>query len=493
MQIPHCFFCEEPDTDMNRNGYSRNNTPDANVSIRQLYQVTYTLKHGSPVFKNITHSLYPYPNHDISLQRQTELFDNNANTSQLGLVLAHINVTPTEVIAWALNQAAKPRQSFTMVVLVRKSLPNPTPLQKKYLELVQLVQTETERMKAQIREEFLLASNEKESKALIHNKYHTIWNLYRNLLFKSKVTMDSLFRPPLHYDTTEKLLLSLHYIDHLLVFIATEYRPYMPQNARVPLTILMEARKQNGPASNRILETLSKLFQDSHYNIFSEPVERLHDETHRPKISFSELRYCQTFITSLDKAIKSSAPNAEILYRIMIELNLNTRAFMNHYIGILQKRIAKVDTSEAVIRLLLEFQKDLRQVLSLEASYDPDLPSVKSYLLEWLDAELHYWERVSPSETFPHRYTAKNESSKISVGVSVGKLALLFSLLMEVKVLVAESKTQLFRFIADNFRTEHADNISYKSVSTKCYEPDNTSIDGVSELLEVMREQLKKR
>ena len=493
MQIPHFFFCEEPDPSMNRNAYSGDNIADGNVSIRQIYQVTYTMKHGRALFKNVNHSLYPYPNHDITLERQTDLFGNDSETSQLGLVLAHINIQSTDVIAWTLHQAKKPRQASTMVILVRKSLQDPTPLQKEYLELVEMVQTETERMKAKIREAFLLASNEKESKAVIHNKYHTIWNLYRNLLVKSKVTMDSLFKPPLRYDTNEKLLLSLHYIDHLLVFIATEYHPYMPQNAMVPLTILMDERKKTASASNRVLTTLSELFPETQYNIFSEPIARLHNAVARPKISYSELRYCQAFITSLDSAIKSGTQETELVYRTMIELNLNTRAFMNHYIEYLQKRIAEVDTSETVIRLILEFQKDLRQVLCREVSYDPDLPSVKDYLLEWLNAELNFWERVSPSEVFAHRYITKRENSKIAVGVSVAKLTLLFSLLMEVKVLLTESKTQLFRFIAENFRTEHTDNISYKSVSTKCYEPDNTSIEGVSELLEVMREQLKKR
>lgn len=490
MEFPDYFFHEDA------GDYVSNATGDSHskcdAEVDQTYEVIFAVKRGQPIINSIKHYVTIYPDHTISFQQQGHLCNKESDEAVLKVILKNLDLNETDVIAWSIFPSGG--KAFRMEVLVRKSLQNASTAQKAYVALGEKVRRETQQLKNTIREEFLTTANEKESRSYIQKKYLTLANIYKSLLRRSNVTsLEGLFRPPVDYGMSDQILLSLHYMDQCLQFLAAEYEQYMSDTAIVPMIALLREQKKAAPICDSIIASLSKLMNAELYAVVSEPIDRLMHAQTDSFFSYAELRYCLRFIEQLHAAIHADHTIAEAWPGILIELNFNTRSFMQYYIGFLQKQIAAQENTEDVIQFLLEFQKGIRQTLCLDSAFDPLLPSAKDHLLSWVEAELYYWEKMAGGEVCKSTTRDQAENAKLTVGVSVSKLALLFSLLEEAKVIVSESKLQLFRFIADNFRTSSRENISYKSISTKCYDPENSAIEAVSELLEVMKQQLMKR
>jgi len=82
--------------------------------------------------------------------------------------------------------------------------------------------------------------------------------------------------------------------------------------------------------------------------------------------------------------------------------------------------------------------------------------------------------------------------NKLELKLSVADLALLFRLLDEEKLIQYKYKTDIYRFIANSFKTEKQPNISDASVKNNFLSPDNTSINNIEILLANLKFQLKK-
>lgn len=494
MYLSDCLFCEGLDFDAARKSDSPDTKRPGHAALRQRYDVTFSRRRdGKITFRNIKSTLYPYPSDPVWLEQQTELFDTGTSETYLSSVVKKLKIDRDDVIAWTIHRTAPHNLTFQISVLVKKKFSDPTPREAEFLAYVDTVYAETERRKKKIRKAYLDISDPRDFEDYVRKEHYSISRLFGVALVKGHVGMDSLYRPPRQYDTSDRLLVTVHHLDHLLVHLITEFRQYLSDDVRVPLTILHRESKRMLQASTRITTAVSALFDEKKCEVLLEPMYRIRHATASTRITFQQLQYAKLFTETLDRLISPASLDVEALLRTLIGLNLNSRGFLNTCVDWLQERIGETSDSIEAIHLVLGWKKNIRQILSMQTPYRPDLPSTKDYLLEWLDAELEHREKVSPLEILPAPSMNQHASPKLKLGVSVGKLALLFSLLGDARVLVAESKTHLFRFIAANFRTQNGANISLRSVSTRCYQPENSAIEGVSAVLDDMREQLKNR
>ena len=90
--------------------------------------------------------------------------------------------------------------------------------------------------------------------------------------------------------------------------------------------------------------------------------------------------------------------------------------------------------------------------------------------------------------------TSNNKSiSKINTVLSVGQLSYLFKLMMDTGMINHPNQKELFRFIADNFQTEKANNISFSSINSKYYVVDETTKESLKALLIEMINEINRK
>ena len=78
---------------------------------------------------------------------------------------------------------------------------------------------------------------------------------------------------------------------------------------------------------------------------------------------------------------------------------------------------------------------------------------------------------------------------KILSSLSVPELALYFKLMIDMKFIQVENLQDFFRHITRTYRTKNTENISFESIRSKFYQPENATIKAVkSKLIEALNQ-----
>lgn len=82
---------------------------------------------------------------------------------------------------------------------------------------------------------------------------------------------------------------------------------------------------------------------------------------------------------------------------------------------------------------------------------------------------------------------------KIKTASSVQQLSLFFKTMVETEFLLHDNHHDIFRFIADNFRTAQVNDISLDSIRSKYYATETTALLAVKKQLEKMLKAIEQK
>ncbi|HEY0092010.1 MAG TPA: hypothetical protein VGB43_05925, partial [Flavobacterium sp.] len=157
--------------------------------------------------------------------------------------------------------------------------------------------------------------------------------------------------------------------------------------------------------------------------------------------------------------------------------NLNSLSLFNYETDLIADELVELeDPSEKLKVLYKELKKyNQRQILAV-SGFNNNLPNIKQQIVGWIEEEIDYHLRtiklITPSVIIPDENVVK---SKLVSGISVAQLSYTFSLLSQVGVISQKNQRDIFRFIADNFKTNMTDQISVDSIKSKFYNVESST------------------
>ncbi len=305
----------------------------------------------------------------------------------------------------------------------------------------------------------------------------------RNLVYKisEEKTDTDIFK--ILYKTLDSILLFIEetfikYIDKSLDISYQQRLWFVHQNQEKIEHILINIPNLQVPkiVKDEICQLLSKIKENKISNITYESKE-----------------YYSTLIKVLDHLLnKEIVPSKEQLYAVLISLDFNTFKIFFFMTDDIKSKIKILKNNEDKLKLYREYLKKVKTIVNtIPYRLNPDLPSLRQNLLDWITEEITFYQEFIKSNTSGLMEEVNNNVSnnRRLLKVSVPEVSLITKLLYESKV-VDGPRTDLFSFLSKTFRTEKASSISSESLSNNYYSVSESSKRSVKKMLKGMLLQL---
>jgi hypothetical protein len=174
-------------------------------------------------------------------------------------------------------------------------------------------------------------------------------------------------------------------------------------------------------------------------------------------------------------------------------IKVNKTLTVVYFNNLILNELNRCETDVVSLELLYKQLKKFNQHRSrIKKSFLPKLPEIKVQICNWLEEEIEFFNRkrnlVESNKEIIKPIEAKN---KILIGLSVAQLGYFVNILMQTGIIKHSNQRDVFRMIADNFKTNGTDNISIDSLSSKFYNVEtstkNVIKDKIIELLNLTK------
>ena len=153
-------------------------------------------------------------------------------------------------------------------------------------------------------------------------------------------------------------------------------------------------------------------------------------------------------------------------------------------ISIIKQELNKEPVVSKQVHLLYHYLKEYNQMqVSTNLVYNPNLPPTKLQVITWIEEELNYIQRINNRVEEGAPDPTKDKKNKISLNLSVAQLAYFVKLLVEVKIMDGTNQNELMRFLVNHCQTFKTEVISFKSLSSKFYNIEQSTKQSVKDII----------
>ena len=207
------------------------------------------------------------------------------------------------------------------------------------------------------------------------------------------------------------------------------------------------------------------------------------------KLTYRRLKWIREFITELlqlsDGNIEGQSINNEIR-SILIQINYNHTPYLKYCIESISNKLSSAETlTEKLEQLASQYKVINQSIIKPNFSFDPDLPSLKERLSDWILEEIHFLERklqlsMAPSDSAGDQV---KKDFKLIFDMSIPQFAYLIRTLAETGVIRNKNVSELARFLAKFVTTKRSENISSESFRISYYDTEDRAKGAVKNLL----------
>lgn len=286
-------------------------------------------------------------------------------------------------------------------------------------------------------------------------------------------------------------LLVYKHVDLLLRFVERHFAKYFDQDAKAPEGYLALAQKE----ANESIELLSKSFTDRHADeklvfLMLQVLQNIADSKSDRGITFKQVMYAKEMRKELFRLVerKPAGDLNEDLRQIMYYLNYNSVKVVTYHAHYISSVVEAAETRSEKIEKLSWVLKNISQAqVKPEIKYNPQAPSLKDQLTEFISVELEYQEKLQRLNAAPgQRPDAPLSGFKLKFEASLAQLAFLIRVFLETKLISNNNLTHILQFLAAFAITKRSENISFTSFRTKFYNVETGTKQSVRGMLTTM-------
>ena len=279
------------------------------------------------------------------------------------------------------------------------------------------------------------------------------------------------------------------YLEKLNRFIEKDYSKYLNPETTIAFRTLICDENKNSSKINTIKSFLIKSNANVElFKIITTPFSKITVPDVFEQTTVHEYYYLTKFIGAIYKEIlvQNKLFTQTQIEDCLIEYNFNATELLLYLQLNIIHRIENVnDDNEKMDLLNLEVKKYNQQPTKISEKLYPKSPNIKSKMLKWLEDERNYLlnKMIPVPGTIS---TIENGKSKLLTDLTVAQITYFFGLLLQSGIINNQNNREIFRFIADNFKTNTTDKISVESIGSKFYNIEDATKKSIREKLNEM-------
>lgn len=331
----------------------------------------------------------------------------------------------------------------------------------------------------------------------------TVRQYHSTLIFLLDSIIENRTEKVLQSEKIRKLAdLLISNLDYLISFIEDRFSYYLSLDERVPITYLMVCRK----------ELALKLQRINKRSLSSEPdkltikrvvklLQNAIEADNGKKLTYRRILYFRELLKLLED-YNGDIENPSIftpLDELLIDHNFNSLQYISILTERMTEQIYNTEKQSAKLNLLLLFFKDFKQLHSnVKITFDVCHQNIKDVLENWFASEISFLQNRDELEESGNMLSKRNVSSssqipenKIQCTLSSDQMGLILRATDETRVLKAKSMSLIFKTIVPYLSTPFKRNLSYQSVRSKSYNPEEKDKEFVIKTLEKIIKHIK--
>jgi len=291
-------------------------------------------------------------------------------------------------------------------------------------------------------------------------------------------------------------------LDYLISFIEDRFSYYLSLDERVPITYLMVCRK----------ELALKLQRINKRNLIAEPdkltikrvvkiIQNAIEADNGKKLTYRRILYFRELSKLLEEH-SGDMENPSIftpLDELLIDHNFNSVQYISILTERMTEQIYAAENHSAKLNMLLLFYKDFKQLHSnVKITFDASHQNIRDVLENWFTSEITFLQSRDEFEESANSLSRRNTNpshqmveNKIQCSLSSDQMGLILRATDETRILKAKSMSLIFKTIVPYLSTPFKRNLSYQSVRSKSYNPEEKDKEFVIKTLEKIIKHIK--
>ncbi|WP_374173167.1 hypothetical protein [Flavobacterium tructae] len=385
------------------------------------------------------------------------------------------NIYPFEWFDSLVSQTLNPKKT------------NVTELSKQDIVIISdHIEKESKNIQNLLKNEIFLLRKKREVRLQVRKYHSNLIFLLDNVIEHQKT---NLFET---YELSVILELIKDKLEELLSIVETRFSTFLSLDERVPITYLMLSRNELQFKLEKLAKKVDESFTGGVLKIIIQSILQFIKTFSRNKVTYRQLMYQKDLLKSL-KSIENSGQEdffSEI-DKLLIEKNFNNVKYIDHIINHINKEIDLDESMPYRITKLLFYKKEVDRIQSSEkVSFDPSRNNIKDVLENWFRQEIVYMEKKLEFNLKANLYDLKPTidstilNSKIECDLSIDQIALILRATDEARIIKARSMNHFFKMIVPHLSTPFKKDLSYQSVRSKSYSPEERDKEIAVKILE---------
>lgn len=427
-----------------------------------------------------------YPIHNLSPQAIS--FENLKQENHFELerhvpsILKELNLNETNPkLHWSSNNGVK-----ILYLIVDTKLESLSKNNLLFIYYYQTAKSVNNKIKNRCKEQIFTCNSNNKTKQFIHKMQSSISALLTRTMLEIKPeTFKDFYELSNHYHKADYLKIIYIHLEKLLRFLEKEYPNHIDENGTVPFrTLLIEQLKQ-AHQLQLIKSKLTACCSNKKLLDFAlEPIQKIAEITLDKNVNYHQLQYGKQYVTACYDFFKTNIEADENDIRnLLIDLNYNSLTLFAYMVDNIIASLNAIESTNDKIKYLFEIRKNLNQKPSkIIKPFYQEYPHIKSQIIGWIEEEIEFFQSSAHLTTKSHNVPgAIAPKGKIQTELSVAQLCYLFNLMHQSGVIKESNQRDIFRFIAENFKTKTTEQISIDSIKSRYYNVESTTKSAVRE------------
>ncbi|MBC7410079.1 MAG: hypothetical protein H7339_16975 [Arcicella sp.] len=349
-----------------------------------------------------------------------------------------------------------------------------------------ILKNENDIIESFIKTKVLKCKTSEQTTQFIHKNQYALDKFTSRLIKRiNPKSVDDLYCISENYDRIDCLKLTFSFAERLLAFLESDYFSFLNPTIRASDNTILKAQNNLAYKSEYIKSKINSADIDKKLSkIALNPIQKLEDCNVNKPITCNEYKYCSRFISKAFKMLKEN--KAELSNKTLSDwlskTNLNTLSFFDYLTDTIIKELEQCDTNTQGLEILFKMLKVQNQnPNSVNRRFKLKLPAIKQQLVNWLEEEAEYVRKKINLEGQNPKFESSENKIKLLSGLSVAQLSYFSNLLLQTNIIKHDNQSEVFRFMADNFKTTMTDKISKESFRTKYYNVEDSTKNIVRE------------
>ncbi len=343
-----------------------------------------------------------------------------------------------------------------------------------------ILKNETEVIENSIKTKVLKCKSSAQSTQYIQKNQHALHQFISKLIKRiNPNSVADLYTISNNFDRLDSLKLTFIFVEKILALLESEYGSFLDQSIKVSNHTIIKSQSELAHQCDFIKSKINNAKLNNELtNVAFSPIDKFQNNYVNEQLTNFEFNYFCKYINKTYKQLKNLEIELsnEILSDWLFEINLNSLPFFDYLTEKYKSQLQPLESVNQRLDTLYFFLKNVNQkpnVVSIK--FRSKLPPIKQQLINWLEEEIDYLRKKMMLENNVTSTAAEETKIKLHSGLTVAQLSYFSNLLLKSEIIKHENQSEVFQFMATNFKTNVTDKISPESFRSKYYNVEDST------------------